>query len=67
MVPMGGPKVFIELKHNGWLKFVFQYIYYFFEAVLLMLILVFCKKHLMHGFINTIFRLAVCMCYSVRN
>lgn len=40
----GGSKVFIELQHNGWLKFVFQYIYYFFEAVLLMLILVFGQK-----------------------
>ncbi|OFI06695.1 hypothetical protein CLOACE_08500 [Clostridium acetireducens DSM 10703] len=39
-----GFKVLIEFKNNGWLKFVFQYIYYIFEAVLVLLIIVFGQK-----------------------
>jgi hypothetical protein len=40
----GGFKVVKEFEHNGWLKFIFQYIYYFFETVLFTLIIVFGQK-----------------------
>lgn len=36
-----GFKVLKEFAYNGWLKFIFQYIYYIFEAVLFLLIIVF--------------------------
>lgn len=39
-----GFKVLKELEHNGWLKFIFQYIYYLFEIILVMLIIVFGQK-----------------------
>lgn len=39
-----GFKVLIEFKNNGWVKFIFQYIYYIFEAVLVLLIIVFGQK-----------------------
>lgn len=39
-----GFKVIKEFVYNGWLKFIFQYIYYIFETVLVTLILVFAQK-----------------------
>ncbi len=39
-----GFKVVKEFYANGWLKFIFQYIYYVFETVLVMLIIVFAQK-----------------------
>lgn len=39
-----GSKVIREFYANGWLKFIFQYIYYFFETALIMLILIFGQK-----------------------
>lgn len=39
-----GSKVLIEYRANGLLKFIFQYIYYLFETVLFMLIIVFGQK-----------------------
>lgn len=39
-----GSKVIKEFYANGWLKFIFQYIYYIFETVLVTLILVFAQK-----------------------
>lgn len=39
-----GVKVITEFVANGWLKFLFQYIYYVCEVILLMLILVFGQK-----------------------
>ncbi len=35
----GGFKVLKEFAYNGWIKFIFQYIYYIFEAVLFLLII----------------------------
>lgn len=43
-IDWGGSKVLMELRYNGWLKFIFQYIYYIFETVLVMLILIFGQK-----------------------
>ena len=40
----GGSKLLIELQRNGALKFTFQYIYYLFEVVLFMLIIVYGQK-----------------------
>lgn len=40
----GGSKVILEYNHNGTLKFIFQYIYYFFETALFTLIIVFAQK-----------------------
>lgn len=39
-----GFKVLREFQSNGWLKFVFQYIYYFFETGLFLLIIIFGQK-----------------------
>ncbi len=39
-----GSKVIKEFHSNGWLKFIFQYIYYCFEVALVALILVFGQK-----------------------
>lgn len=39
-----GFKPFIEYQHQGILKFIFQYIYYLFETLLFMLILIFGQK-----------------------
>ncbi len=39
-----GFKILKELERNGWLKFIFQYIYYLFEVILVMLIIVFGQK-----------------------
>ena len=39
-----GSKVLKELQHYGWLKFIFQYIYYIFEVGLVVLIVVFGQK-----------------------
>ena len=40
----GGNKLFIEFQRLGALKFTFQYIYYLFEVVLFMLIIVYGQK-----------------------
>ncbi len=40
----GGSKLLIEFQRKGALKFTFQYIYYLFEVVLFMLIIVFGQK-----------------------
>ncbi len=40
----GGFKPFVEYQHIGMLKFIFQYIYYAFETLLFMLILIFGQK-----------------------
>ena len=39
-----GFKVAKEFLYNGWLKFIFQYLYYIFEVVLVVLIIVFGQK-----------------------
>lgn len=39
-----GSKLLIEFQRNGALKFTFQYIYYFFEVILFMLIIVYGQK-----------------------
>ncbi len=39
-----GSKVIKEFQYNGWLKFIFQYIYYIFETALVTFILVFGQK-----------------------
>lgn len=39
-----GSKVIIEFYANGWLKFIFQYIYYIFETMMITLILIFAQK-----------------------
>ncbi|MGT2949450.1 hypothetical protein [Streptococcus devriesei] len=39
-----GFKIFIEFQHLGWLKFVFQYLYYAAESFLISLVLVFGQK-----------------------
>lgn len=39
-----GSKVLKEFYANGWLKFIFQYIYYVFETFLIVLILIFAQK-----------------------
>lgn len=39
-----GFKVVKEFQNKGWLKFIFQYIYYVFETALVMLIIVFGQK-----------------------
>ncbi|MBO5372710.1 MAG: hypothetical protein J6A75_08325 [Lachnospiraceae bacterium] len=39
-----GSKLIIEFYANGWLKFIFQYIYYVFETFLVMLILIFGQR-----------------------
>lgn len=39
-----GFKVIKEFRANGWLKFIFQYLYYFFETGLVTLIIVFGQK-----------------------
>lgn len=43
-IDWNGFKVIEEFKYNGWLKFIFQYIYYIFEAMLITLIIVFGQK-----------------------
>lgn len=48
----GGFKVLIEFKNNGLLKFIFQYIYYLFEAKLVLLIIVFGQRAGEIGFKN---------------
>ncbi|MGT2923860.1 hypothetical protein ACVR0O_01465 [Streptococcus caviae] len=39
-----GFKILIEFQHLGWLKFVFQYLYYIAESFLISLVLVFGQK-----------------------
>ena len=39
-----GFKVVKEFQYNGWLKFIFQYIYYLVETVLVILIIAFCQR-----------------------
>lgn len=43
-IDWNGLKVIIEYQRNGALRFVFQYIYYFFETALFTLIIVFAQK-----------------------
>ena len=43
-IDWNGSKVLKEFQYNGALKFVFQYIYYFFEVVLVTLIIVYGQK-----------------------
>ncbi len=43
-IDWNGSKIVKEFAYNGWLKFIFQYIYYLFEASLFMLIIVFSQK-----------------------
>jgi len=43
-IDWNGSKVLKELQYNGWLKFIFQYIYYIFEVGLVVLIIVFGQK-----------------------
>lgn len=43
-IDWNGFKVLKELQYNGWLKFIFQYIYYLFEVGLVVLIVVFGQK-----------------------
>ena len=44
IIDWNGLKVVKEFLYNGWLKFIFQYIYYIFEAVLFILIIVFAQE-----------------------
>jgi len=44
IVDWNGFKVVKELQYHGWLKFIFQYIYYMFEAGLFILIIVFAQR-----------------------
>lgn len=39
-----GLKVLKEFEYNGWLKFIFQYMYYLFETVLVVLIIIFGQR-----------------------
>lgn len=39
-----GFKLVKEFLHNGWLKFIFQYIYYLFETILFTLIILFAQR-----------------------
>ena len=39
-----GFKVLMEFQHFGWLKFIFQHIYYFFVILLVTLTIVFAQK-----------------------
>lgn len=43
-IDWNGFKVVKEFVYNGWLKFIFQYLYYIFETVLVTLILIFAQK-----------------------
>jgi len=43
-IDWNGSKIVREFYANGWLKFIFQYIYYVFETVLVLLILIFGQK-----------------------
>lgn len=43
-IDWNGSKVLKELRYNGWLKFIFQYIYYVFEVGLVVLIVAFGQK-----------------------
>lgn len=43
-IDWNGSKVLKEFLYNGWLKFIFQYIYYAFEVGLVVLIVVFGQK-----------------------
>lgn len=43
-IDWNGSKVIKEFQANGLLKFIFQYIYYVFETILVMLILIFGQK-----------------------
>ena len=43
-IDWNGSKVLKEFRYNGWLKFIFQYIYYVFEVGLVVLIVIFGQK-----------------------
>ncbi len=49
-VSWNGLKVVKEFQSNGWLKFIFQYIYYIVETALITLIIVFGQKAFEHWF-----------------
>ncbi len=44
IIDWNGLKVVKELQNNGWLKFIFQYIYYIFEVGLFVLLIVFAQE-----------------------
>lgn len=44
VIDWNGFKVVKEFLYNGWLKFIFQYIYYLFETILVILIIIFGQK-----------------------
>ena len=46
-----GFKVLMEFQHFGWLKFIFQHIYYFFVILLVTLTIVFAQKLENYGLI----------------
>lgn len=43
-IDWNGFKVVKEFQYNGWLKFIFQYIYYVFETALVILVIIFGQK-----------------------
>jgi hypothetical protein len=44
IIDWDGFKIIKEFTYNGWLKFIFQYIYYIFESVLFVLMIVFGQR-----------------------
>ncbi len=44
IIDWDGFKIIKEFTYNGWLKFIFQYIYYIFESVLVVLMIVFAQR-----------------------
>lgn len=52
-IDWNGFKVVKEFINSGWLKFIFQYIYYAFETLLFMLIIIFGQKAFEKWFKNT--------------
>lgn len=44
VIDWNGLKVVKEFQYNGWMKFIFQYIYYIFETGLFVLIIVFAQQ-----------------------
>lgn len=51
-IDWNGLKILKELNYNGLLKFIFQYIYYTFEVMLITLILIFAQKAFEEWFNN---------------
>lgn len=50
MIDWNGLKVQKEFAYHGWLKFIFQYLYYFFETILVVLIIIFGQEAGEHFF-----------------